>query len=228
MRSGTPIAVIFAIALWSGAVGAVVGCSSGPADSPSRRSPSTKVTVYAVPPDRAPRGTTRLDGSCDLGSSFVSNRPDAARCFATESDDRGVNLFDPCFHPKAGTPGMTDVFVCPEDPWNDRARRTVVTMIGDTGALGEAPSSFRPWALLLANGQHCFRISGATGTTAGVRHNFQCYRPPFARNPRQPIGKDGGVVLGEPDQQRRVWTALFMKDPTKITFMPVEVRRALE
>ena len=227
MRRGTAIEVIVVIGLCSCAVGAGMGCSSAPTDSPSRRSPSTKVAVYGVPTDRAPRGTTQLDGSCDLGSSFVSNRPDAARCFATESDDRGVNLFDPCFHSKADT-GMVDVFVCPEDPWNDRARRTVVTMIGGTGALGEAPSSFRPWALLLANGQHCFRISGATGTTAGVRHNYQCYAPPFARNARQPIGKDGGVLLGEPDQQRRVWTALFMKDPTKITFMPVEVRRALE
>jgi hypothetical protein len=186
------------------------------------------VTVYAVPADRAPRGTTRLDGSCDLGSSFASNRPDAARCFATDSDDRGVNLFDPCFRSKADTLGMVDVFVCPEDPWNDKARRTVITVSGDTGPLGEAPSSFRPWALLLANGQRCFRISGATGTTAGLRHNYQCYGPPFARNAKQPIGKDGGVVLGEPDQQRRVWTALFTKDPRKNTFVPVEVRQAHE
>jgi len=228
VRRETPITVIFVIVLCFATVGAVIGCSSAPTDSPSRRSPSTKVTVYAVPTDSELRGTTRLDGTCDLGSSFVSNRPDAARCFATDSDDRGVNLFDPCFRSKADTPGMVDVFVCPEDPWNDRARRTVVTVIAGTGALGEAPSSFRPWALLLANGQHCFRISGATGTTAGVRHNYQCYMPPFARNPRQPIGRDGGVVLGEPDQQRRVWTALFMKDPTKNTFMPIKVRQARE
>jgi hypothetical protein len=227
VKRGTRIAVIFVIALCSGAVVAAIGCSSAPTDSRARRSPPTKVAVYGVPTDSAPRGT-RLDGSCELGSSFVSNRPDAARCFATESDDRGVDLFDPCFHSKADTPGMVEVFVCPEDPWNDRARRTVVTVTGDTGTLGEASSSFRPWALLLANGQRCFRISGATGTTAGVRHNYQCYRPPFARNPRQPIGKDGGVVLGEPDQQRRVWTALFMKDSTKNRFMPVEVRRARE
>jgi hypothetical protein len=104
----------------------------------------------------------------------------------------------------------------------------VVTVSGDMGPLGEAPSSFRPWALLLANGQRCFRISGATGTTAGLRHNYQCYAPPFARNAKQPIGKDGGVVSGEPDQQRRVWTALFTKDLTKNTFVPVEVRQAHE
>ncbi len=137
-------------------------------------------------------------------------------------------MFDPCFHSKADTPGMVDEFVCPEDPWNDRARRTVVTVSGGTGALDAAPSSFRPWALLLANGQRCFRISGATGTTAGVRHNYQCYAPPFARNARQPIGKHGGVLLGDPDQQKRVWTASFAKDPTKNTVMPVEVRQAHE
>ena len=228
MRRGTAIAGIFVIALCSGAVGAVIGCSGETTDSPSKRSPSTKVTVYAVPTDRAPRGTTRLEGSCDPGSSFASNRPDAARCFATDSDDRGVNLFDPCFHSKADTSGTVDVFDCPEDPWNGRARRTVVTVSGGTGALGEAPSSFRPWALLLANGQRCFRISGATGTTAGVRHNYQCYAPPFARSARHPIGKGGGIVLGEPDQQRRVWTALFTKDPSENTFMPVEIRQAHE
>jgi hypothetical protein len=186
------------------------------------------VAVYAIPTDGGSRGTTRLDGSCDLGSSFASNRSDAARCFATASDDRGVNVFDPCFHSKADTPGMVDEFVCPADPWNDRAGRTVVTVSGGTGALDPAPSSFRPWALVLANGQHCFRVSGATGTTAGVRHNYQCYAPPFARNAKQPIGKHGGVVLGDPDQQKRVWTASFAKDPTKNTVRLVEVRQALE
>jgi hypothetical protein len=216
------------VVLVPAAVVAVIGYSSAPNNSTPTRSMSTTVTVYATPTDGAPRGTSRLDGSCDLGSSVVSNRPDAARCFTTDSDDRGVNLFDPCFHSAAGAADRRDLFVCPEDPWNDRARRTVVTVRAGVGTPGEAPSSLRAWALLLANGQRCFATSGATGTTAGLRHNYQCFAPPFARNARQPVGTRAGIVLGDPDQRTPVWRALFTSDPTEMTFMAVEVRRAYE
>jgi hypothetical protein len=216
------------IVLVPAAVVAVIGYSSARNTSPSRRAMSTTVTVYATPTDGAPRGTSRLAGSCDLGSSLVSNRPDVARCFTTDSDDRGVNLLDPCFHSTAGAADRRELFVCPEDPWNDRGRRTVVTVRGPVGRSGEAPSSPRPWALLLANGQRCFAISGATGTTAGLRQNYQCFAPPFARNAKQAVGKPGGIILGDPDQRTPMWRALFTSDPTDMTFMAVEVRRAYE
>jgi hypothetical protein len=129
---------------------------------------------------------------------------------------------------EADSPGVADVFVCPEDPWNDKARRTVVMAQGGKETLGETPSSFRPWALLLANGQRCFRVGGATGTTAGLRHNYQCFAPPFARNAKQPVGKAGGVVVGEPDRRTPVWTAQFKKKSTKTALTRVEVRQAYE
>jgi hypothetical protein len=218
----------FAIALVSAAVVAVIGYSSKPNNSSPTRSMSTTVTVYATSTDGAPQGTARLDGSCDLGSSVVLNRPDAARCFTTDADDRGANLFDPCFRSTAGAAGRRELFVCPEDPWNDKARRTVVTVRGGAGTHGERPSSLRPWAVALANGQRCFAISGATGTTAGLRQNYQCFAPPFARNAKQPVGKPGGVILGDPDQRTPVWRALFTSDPTDTTFTAVEVRDAYE
>jgi hypothetical protein len=118
--------------------------------------------------------------------------------------------------------------VCPEDPWNENARRTVVIAQGGKGPPGEAPTSFRPWALLLANGQRCFRVGGATETTAGLRHNYQCFAPPFARNARQPVGKAGGVVVGEPDQRPAAWTAQFKKTSTNTALTRVEVRQAYE
>jgi hypothetical protein len=220
----TEFIAAFAIALVAGAVVAVIGRSTAPDNPSPKQSASTTVTVYAPPSDGAPRGARRLGGSCDLGSSIVSNRPDAARCFTT-SDDRGVNLFDPCFFSTAGAPDEVDRFVCPEDPSNGRARRTVVTVRGGAGTPGERPDSSRPWALLLANGQRCFAISGATGTTAGLRQNYQCFAPPFARNDKQPVGKPGGIVLGDLDQRTSLWRALFAKAPTDTTFISVGVRQ---
>jgi hypothetical protein len=209
------------------AVVAAIGYSSSPNNSSPTRSTSTRVTAYRASTDTAPGGTARLRGSCDLGSSVISNRPDAARCFTTGADDRGVNLFDPCFH-SGGASDRRKLFVCPEDPWNDRARRTVVSVRGRAGTPTDRSASLRPWALLLKNGQRCFATSGATGTTAGLRQNYQCFAPPFARNARQRVGKPGGVILGDPDQGTPVWRALFASSPTDAAFRIVEIREAYE
>jgi len=221
--------VFIGVALVSGTLGAEI-CYSVAGASPSvKRSSPTKVTLFATPIGTAPKARTRLDGSCNTGGSDVSNRPDAARCFTTRSNARGINVFDPCFHSEGGsTPGKLDLFLCPDDPWNSSVGGTVVAVPGGAGVSSEGPSSFRPWALLLVNGQRCLATGGATGTTAGLRYNYGCFAPPFARNVRQPIGKAGGIVLGDPDQRARVWSALFTKDTTGRGFTPVGVRQAYE
>ena len=212
-----------------GALGAETGYAVAGASASSKRPSPTKVTIFATPIGRAPKVPTRLDGSCTTGGSDVSNRPDAARCFTTHSNARGVNVFDPCFHSEGGSaPGTLDLFLCPNDPWNGSVAATVVAVTGGAGVSGEAPSAFQPWALLLANGQRCLATGGATGTTAGLRYNYGCFAPPFARNVRQPIGKTGGIVLGDPDQRTRVWTVLFTRDNTGTGFTPVRVRQAYE
>jgi hypothetical protein len=161
---------------------------------------------------------------CDLGSSEVTSRPDAARCFA------GDTVPDPCFHSQAGsTPPTLNLFVCPGDPWgNERVQGDVVAVHGGAGTLGQPSPSLRPWALLLANGQHCLAISGGSGTTAGLRYNYQCFAAPFARSADQPIGKAAGVVLGDPDQHKRTWSVLFEEPTGKTGFTPMGVREAYE
>lgn len=218
------MAVLLAVAL-----GAAIGYSvAGPGTASKGTSP-TKVTVFATPIGSAPKGRTRLDGTCNLGGSEVSNRPDAARCFTTLSDARRANVFDPCFHSEWGsTPGTLDLFVCPDDPWNSSLAGIVVAVHGGAGMFREAPSSFQPWALLLANGQRCLALSGATGTTAGLRYNYGCFAPPFARNPSQPNGKAGGIVLGQPDQHVPTWTVLFAEHIAGTGFTRVGVREAYE
>jgi hypothetical protein len=221
--------VFIGVALVFGARGPEIGYAVAGASTSSKRPSPTKVTLYATPIGSAPKARTRLDGSCNIGGSDVSNRPDAARCFTTHSDARGVNVFDPCFHSEGGsTPGKLDLFLCPEDPWNTSVAGTVIAVPGGAGVSREGPSSIRPWALLLANGQRCLAIGGATGTAAGLRYNYGCFAPPFARNVRQPMGKDGGIVLGDPDQRAPRWTVLFTKDTTGTGFTLVGVRQAYE
>jgi hypothetical protein len=219
---------IIAAALVFGALAAVVGYSlAGPGTT--KRPSATRVTIFATPIGSAPKGGTRLDGTCNLGGSDVSNRTDAARCFTTLSDARGVNVFDPCFHSEGGsTPGTLDLFVCPNDPWRSSPASTVVAVHGGTGTSGETPSSFQPWALLLSNGQRCLAISGASGTTAGLRYNYGCSAPPFDRTATKPNGHAGGIVLGYPDQHAPTWIVLFAKDTQGTGFSPIAVRQAFE
>jgi hypothetical protein len=213
-------ATVIVVVLVSGAIGAMIWYSVGGSGKTSKRPPATKVTIFATPIGNAPKGSARLDGNCNLGGSDVSNRPDAARCFTTISDASGSNVFDPCFHSEGGsTPGMLDLFVCPGDPWKTNIAGTVVVVRGGAGTLGEAPSSevpssFTPWALLLANGQHCLAIGGATGTTAGLRYNYFCGA--------------GGIVLGDPDQHAPTWTVLFAKNTSGSSFTRVSVRAAYD
>jgi hypothetical protein len=208
----------------SGAAGALIGYAVTGSSSSPKQSSRTKVTIFATPVARAPTAFPQFDGACNLGSSEVTTRPDAARCFA------GDAVLDPCFHSQAGSrPGILDLFVCPGDPWgNERVQRSVVTVHGGAGTLGQAPSSLRPWALLLANGQHCLAISGGSGTTAGLRYNYQCFAAPFGRSTSQPIGKAAGVVLGDPDQHKRTWAVLFEEPTGKAGFTPMDVRAAYE
>jgi hypothetical protein len=229
MSGRVGLIVIVGIALAPWALGAEIGDSVAGASTSWKRPSATKVTIFATPIGRAPKAPTRLDGSCVSTSSEVSNRPDAARCFTAQSNARGVNVFDPCFRSEGGsTPGKLNLFFCPNDPWNRSVATTVVAAAGDAGVSGVSPSSFRPWALLLANGQRCLATGGATGSTAGLRYNYACFAPRFARSARQPIGKTGGIVLGDPDQRMRVWTVLFTKDNTGTGFTPVGVRQAYE
>jgi hypothetical protein len=229
VRGRFGLIVFIGVALVLGALGAEIGDSVAGAGTSSKRPSPTKVTLFATPIGRAPKARARLDGSCNTGGSDVSNRPDAARCFTTRANAHGVNVFDPCFHSEGGsTPGKLDLFLCPVDPWNSSVAGTVVAVPGGAGVPGAGPSSFQPWALLLANGQRCVATGGATGTTAGLRYNYGCFAPPFARTARQPIGKAGGIVLGDPDQRARTWTVLFTKDTTGKGFTPVGVRQAYE
>ncbi|WP_019588103.1 hypothetical protein [Deinococcus apachensis] len=124
--------------------------------------------------------TGRTRGSCFATSAAAPNRPDAYRCTASNA------ILDPCFAPLNDQTSLA----CSRDPWS--ANAILLTRSGPlpfNARLSAADPDYAqamPWALELANGQRCTRMTGATAPVAGLRINYGC--------------PGGGVVAGGIDR----------------------------
>lgn len=130
------------------------------------------------------------DGNCFAGSLADSSRTDAWRCTA------GNVIHDPCFQNVMGD--ATSV-ACARSPWDAK-----VTALRLTSPLPSAQrqetsrDKTMPWALELANGDHCALLTGATAPIAGMRINYGC--------------PGGGLVAGDIDHGQPVWRVFYQKE----------------
>jgi hypothetical protein len=168
---------------------------------------------YLLPfgPDGLSTGLTAsatVEGICGSSSIAAIDRPDAWDCMSTNNE-----IFDPCFEPPMLMPEELGQLACVEDPFSSE-----VTLLTLTEPLmrekedadpGAAPSMAMgqeaddvlapwdlPWALELANGDRCTLLHGTLTVMAGQIVYYGCV--------------DGGMVLGETDHSRPVWTVSYL------------------
>ena len=141
--------------------------------------PAGRTVVEKFVPAAPPIPASDLGVTC-FTASIASPRVDALRCIGNQV------IFDPCF---AFTPKSV---VCESNP----AAGSVGVehqVAGPDAVSTESPADEAPaWALLLADGSSCLRLTGSRGTANGVLTTFRC--------------SDGSWLLGEP-KQGPVWTA---------------------
>jgi hypothetical protein len=129
--------------------------------------------------------TSRGSGQCFATSVASAARPDAWRCMI------GNAIHDPCFQNIMGDPNQ---LACPEAPWG--ANVTLLTLTSQLPTEQRKEMALKdalPWALELANGQHCTLFTGATAPIAGMRINYGC--------------PGGFIVVGDIDRSEPVWRA---------------------
>jgi hypothetical protein len=170
---------------------------------------------YLLPfgPDGLSTGLTAsatVEGICGSSSIAAIDRPDAWDCMSTNNE-----IFDPCFEPPMLMPEELGQLACVEDPFSSE-----VTLLTLTEPLmrekedadpGAAPSMAMgqeaddvlapwdlPWALELANGDRCTLLHGTLTVMAGQIVYYGCV--------------DGGMVLGETDHSRPVWTVSYLAE----------------
>lgn len=137
--------------------------------------------------------TEKVNGSCFTGSIASPSRPDAWRCSS------GNGILDPCYQRILGDEKQ---LACPVGgPWPAN-----VVLLTLTQPLPSEPrketnrENTLPWALELANGQHCTLFTGATAPVAGMRINYGC--------------PGGFQVVGEIDRGQPVWRVFFQGEKT--------------
>ena len=97
----------------------------------------------------APIVTNKLAGQC-VGQSQLIVREDAWRCQAEGK------IFDPCFVKMAGNKKQA---VCPQSPWTaDSVQIDVHSPLNNENHTTLDMSRVFPWAIELANGEHCQAI----------------------------------------------------------------------
>jgi hypothetical protein len=129
--------------------------------------------------------TERVEGACFARSVASPERPDAWRCSSENA------ILDPCFLDLMGDPRT---LACAGSPFS-----TEVVELALTSDLPEDPASSRdpsygsgvPWALVLADGQLCTLLTGATAPVAGLRIAYGC--------------GDGSSVAGPIDRTLPMW-----------------------
>lgn len=187
-------------------------CSSFAAET------ETKVLIFSPWSFNGLRGnlavSKRVTGAC-WTNSLKTDRPDAWRCSENQKEAMTIQgrtyqvnmIYDPCF---SGSPS-SDIVACA----NSAFSHSVVLMTLHKSPEEEANSQQGsaagrsllrpaakintknpPWALRLANGASCEFVSGATGTTAGMRLNYGC--------------KPKGWVVGTPDHSNATWKVYYV------------------
>ena len=139
---------------------------------------------------KALSATEGVTGKCFAESVADPSRPDAWRCSA------GNAIHDPCF---ANIMGDNKTLACARSPWESQVTLMNLTAPPDSSKRKEIPrSQAMPWALELANGDHCALFTGATAPVAGMRINYGC--------------PGGGQVVGDIDRSQPVWRVFYQKE----------------
>jgi hypothetical protein len=190
-----------AVASTSGAVtrsptpSAKVATAAGPLASsttpqpPSGRKDPFEPAADSSKPRRGLNVTARTTGTCQ--SSNVSVRTDAHRCFL-DTEIGGGNILDPCFEAPMGS----EMLLCQESPWANRAVQVTMTNTPDTGSGDADPMSGDPLFLLTVDGRRCGFMGGGTYVLANLRANYSCC-------------EGGGTAFGSPDRSTTAWTIKF-------------------
>jgi hypothetical protein len=187
--------------------------------TPEAGAGATRVTRtdvrYLLPfgPDGVNAGLTvaaTVEGVCGFTSTAALDRPDAWDCISEDNE-----IFDPCFEQPMLMPEELGQLACVADPFSTEV--TLLTLTeplvrekeapdsgGDpTAAMGQeaddvlAPWDL-PWALELANGDRCTLLHGTLTVMAGQTVSYGCV--------------EGGMVLGETDHARPVWTVNYLAE----------------
>ena len=154
--------------------------------------------------------TDTVEGVCDFTSTAALDRPDAWDCISADNE-----IFDPCFEPPMLMPEELGQLACVEDPFSTEVTLLTLTKplvpekeIANPGgnpatAMGQeaddvlAPWDL-PWALELANGDRCALLHGTLTVMAGQTVAYSCV--------------ESGMVLGETDHTRPVWTVNYLAE----------------
>lgn len=139
----------------------------------------------------------RYAGVCLTHSLASPGRKNAWRCIASNV------ILDPCFQDH-------DNLACSTSPWSSK-----IALLEPRSALPPIASAANqltashPWAIELANGQHCTFLTGASSVINRLRVNYTC-------------GSYRYHILGELDRSKSTWKALFYDFDTK-TLTPVSI-----
>jgi hypothetical protein len=167
---------------------------------------------YVVPfgPDGLNPGLTATateEGTCGFPSSAALDLPDAWDCIGASDQ-----IYDPCFENPFILPDDPGQVACLESPFttdvvvlnltaplvrqkevSDPAREAAQ----DAAGVSLAPWDL-PWALELANGDRCTLLGGTLTVMAGQTAHYGC--------------EDGGVVFGEVNHVRSLWTVNYLAE----------------
>jgi len=177
-----------------------------PGAGPSARTDERYVLPFG--PDGLNSGlhaTTTEDGLCAFPSSVALDRPDAWDCTGSEGQ-----IYDPCFENPFLAPDDPGQVACLESPFSPEV--VVLTLTEPLVRQKETPDATDeaaqeaagvdldpwdlPWALELANGDRCTLLGGTLTVLAGQTANYGC--------------EQGGVVFGEVNHLRPLWTANYL------------------
>ena len=166
---------------------------------------------YLLPftPDGLNPGLTAVteeEGVCGFDSSAALDRPDAWDCLG--ADDQ---IYDPCFENPFLPPDEPGQVACFDSPFSTDV--VVLTLTEPLAREKEAPDAGMglaqaagvsidpwdlPWAVELANGEQCTLLHGTLSVQAGQTVHYGC--------------ADGGMILGEVDHRRPVWTVNYLAE----------------
>ncbi|MCB1828082.1 MAG: hypothetical protein KDH94_06610 [Coxiellaceae bacterium] len=133
--------------------------------------------------------TKTLHGECWTTSQSDQSRPNTWRCQAEQK------IYDPCF---VNPVRHNNQVICITDPWNNNAvELTLDNALPSNQAARFNHQSAQPWALELANGNHCTLITGPSLHVAGMATAYQC---------------KSAVLVGKIDKNHEQWTIFYLEN----------------
>lgn len=183
--------VVLAVIVGGAVAGGVFGASRAGAGASVRATQVIRWSPFTKAGTVKPSLTvTTYKGGCDSGSSSARIGGVGYRCGLRIG--RQDYLIDPCWRDGAG---RARAVVCVTSPWDRKAYRLrVPTLMIDNGVTFAAPTNW-PWAISLADGNHCVVLHGAVDRfstpTGQMAASYSC-----ADN----------VVLGNDLRRGHVWT----------------------